>query len=367
MTPRRVAVLFVCGLLVIAGAIWLSSRRHLERATLAADLVLPGLEAGINAVSEVDLRRGDGTRTSLKKASAGWVVGEREWAAEPGKVRKLLLDLGALNVVEEKTRLPENYPQLGVEDVNTPKASGTQVDVVTPGHTYSLIVGKTSSGKSGYVRVAGTAASLLAAPLLTLDADPKTWLEHSLIDLPVTRIRRVEEKPLDGPAYAAARDKKEQADFSVTGVPKGRQLTGAGAADSLAGALSGLTLEDVQKSAAPADARVSRAVFRTFDDLEVTVTGRKDGARALIALSAHAMAPATEGEAQQLNTRLGGWEFEIPDYKYGVMFRPLEELLQKLPEPAKKPPAAKVATPKPAAAPAATPAATPPAATPPAK
>jgi len=99
MTPRRVAVLFVCGLLVIAGAIWLSSRRHLERATLAADLVLPGLEAGINAVSEVDLRRGDGTRTSLKKASSGWVVGEREWAAEPGKVRKLLLDLGALNVV----------------------------------------------------------------------------------------------------------------------------------------------------------------------------------------------------------------------------------------------------------------------------
>jgi hypothetical protein len=359
MTPRRVAVLFVCGLLVIAGAIWLSSRRHLERATLAADLVLPGLEAGINAVKEVDLRRGDGTRTSLKKASAGWVVGEREWAAEPGKVRKLLLDLGALNVVEEKTRLPENYPQLGVEDVSTPKALGTQVDVVTPGHTYSLIVGKTSSGKSGYVRVAGTAASLLAAPLLTLDADPKTWLEHSLIDIPVTRIRQVEEKPLDGPAYAAARDKKEQADFSVTGVPKGRQLTGPGAADSIAGALSGLTLEDVQKSAAPAKAKVSRAVFRTFDDLEVTVTGRKDGTRSLIALSAHATAPATEGEARQLNTRLGGWEFEIPDYKYGVMFRPLEELLQKPPEPAKKPPAAKVAAPKPAPKPAATPATTP--------
>jgi Domain of unknown function (DUF4340) len=357
MTPRRVAVLFVCGLLVIAGAIWLSSRRHLERATLTADLVLPGLEAGINGVSELDLRRGDGTRTSLKKASVGWVVGERDWAAEPGKVRKLLLDLGALNVVEEKTRLPENYPQLGVEDVNTPKATGTQVDVVTPAHTYSLIVGKTSSGKSGYVRVAGSAASLLAAPLLTLDADPKTWLEHSLIDLPVTRVRQVEEKPADGPAWSAAREKKEQPDFIVTGAPKGRQLSAPGAADSVAGALSALTSEDVQKGAAPADAKVSRAVFRTFDDLEVTVTGRKDGTRSLIALSAHATTPAAAGEAQQLNTRLGGWEFEIPDYKYGVIFRPLEELLQKLPEPVKKPAAAKVAAPKPTATPAATPAA----------
>jgi hypothetical protein len=71
MTARRVAVLLILGLLVIAGAIWLSSRRHLDHATLAGDLVLPGLEASVNAVTEVDLRRGDGTRTSLKKASVG--------------------------------------------------------------------------------------------------------------------------------------------------------------------------------------------------------------------------------------------------------------------------------------------------------
>lgn len=371
MTPRRVAILLLCALAVIAGAIWLSSRRHLEHATLAGDLVLPGLEAAINTVTEVDLRRGDGTRTSLRKASVGWVVGERDWAAEPGKVRKLLLDLGALNVVEEKTRLPENYPQLGVEDVSTPKASGTAVDVVTPGHTYALIVGKTSSGKSGYVRVAGTAASLLAAPLLTLDADPKTWLEHSLIDLPAARVRQVEEKPLEGAPYAAARDKKEQTDFSVTGVPKGRQLTGPGAADSIAAALADLTLEDVQKSAMPPDARVSRAVFRTFDGLEVTVTGRKDGTRSLIALSARGTAPATEAEAQALNTRLGGWEFEIPDYKYGTIFRPLEELLQRKPQPVRKASARSAAAKNPAATPAASPAASPaaakPAATPAAK
>src|SRR2546430_12037173 len=35
-------------------------------------------------------------------------------------------------------------------------------------------------------------------------------------------------------------------------------------------------------------------------------------------------------------SRLGGWEFEIPDYKYAAIFRPLEELLKKLPQPVKK-------------------------------
>jgi hypothetical protein len=31
-----------------------------------------------------------------------------------------------------------------------------------------------------------------------------------------------------------------------------------------------------------------------------------------------------------------GWEFEIPSYKYDGMFRPLEDLLKKLPEPPAK-------------------------------
>jgi hypothetical protein len=332
-----VALLLACGLVLIAFAIWLSSRRHLEHAMLAGDLVLPGLVQSVNTVTEVDLRRGDGTHTSLKRASVGWVVGERDWAAEPGKVRKLLLDLGALNVVEEKTRLPANYPQLGVEDVSTPKATGTQIDVVTPARTFALIVGKTSSGKSGFVRVAGAAPTLLAAPLLTPDADPKSWLERSLVDVPQTRIRQVDEKPATGPSFSATRDKKEQPDFTVAPLPKGRLLTSAGAADSIASALSGLTLEDVQKTAASADAKAARAVFRTFDGLELEVTGRKDGSRSLITLAARATAKDADAEAHALNTRLAGWEFEIPEYKYGAIFRTLDDLLQPKPEKPAKP------------------------------
>ncbi|HLJ37882.1 MAG TPA: DUF4340 domain-containing protein [Steroidobacteraceae bacterium] len=350
MTPRGVVVLLGCGVLLVVGAIWIASQRHLEHATMAADLVLPGLEKSVATVTEVDLRRGDGTHTSLKKESSGWVVAERGWPADTGKVRKLLLDLGALNVVEEKTRLPANYPQLGVEDVNTPKAGGTEIEVLTPARRYALIVGHNSSGKSGYVRVAGAAPSLLAAPLLTPDADPKTWLEHALVDVPSTRVREVQMKPAEGPSYTAAREKKEQTDFAVSPLPKGRQLTGPGAADSIASSLGSLSLDDVQKAAPPADARLAHALFRTFDGLEVAVSGRKDGARSLIALAARSTAEATAEEAQRLNAKLNGWEFEIPDYKYSALFRPLDELLQRPPE---KPKAVKAAKKTAAAAPAA--------------
>jgi len=336
MSARRVTWLLVVGAAVIAFAIWLSSRRHLERDLAAGQLVLPGLEQNVNGVTTVSLKKGDATHATLKKDGTVWDVGERGWPANVGKVRKLLLDLGALNIVEEKTRLPANYPALGVEDVDSAKATGTVVDVTAPARTWALIIGKSSGAKSGYVRVAGTPQSLLAAPLLNVEADPKMWLETDLIDLPVERVREIEERPAQGATYSASREKKEQTNFTVSPVPKGRQLTGPGAADAMAAALSALTLEDVRKSDAAAGAPAARAVFRTFDGLEVELAGRKDGTHSLIAISARSTATPTAGEAQKLDSRFKGWEFEIPDYKYAAIFTPLDDLLQKPPEPAKK-------------------------------
>jgi hypothetical protein len=349
MTPRRALWLLLAGAAVIGFAIWLSSLRHLERATTAGDLVLPGLDRAVNNVTQVQLARGDETHATLTRQGSEWVVAERGWPAERGKVRKLLLDLAALNVVEEKTRLPANYPQLGVEDVSSAKATGTRLEVSSPAKKRVLIVGKASGSKSGYVRVADSAQSLLAAPLLSVDADPKAWLERTLLDVAPERVREIEEHPADGPAYTAARAKAEQNDFTVAPLPKGRELSSPGAANSLAAALSALTLEDASKAPAGGAAAAAHAVFRTFDGLEVSLSGRKDGNRALISLSAHSPAGAGAAEAEQLSARLAGWEFQVPDYKYAAIFATLDDFLKPLPpapaKPAKPGTAAKPAKP----------------------
>jgi Domain of unknown function (DUF4340) len=338
MTARRVAILLVAGVLLIALAIWLSSKRHTERATLAGSAVLPGLgKTTLNSVSEVRLSKGDGTKTTLKRSATDWMVAERDYAADSGKVRKLLLDLAALNVVEEKTRAPENYPALGVEDTTSDKAAGTRVDAVTPAKTFSLIVGKSSGAKSGYVRVANSPQSLLAAPLISLDADPRRWLDHTLIDIPQDRIREVAVKPAQGPGYTATRASKDQADFTVAEVPKGRELSSPAAADPIAGSLGSVSLDDVRHAPAdPAAGTVSHAIFRTFDGLEIEVVGHKDGNSAFVSFTPRSTAKETQAEAQTLESKVKGWEFEVPSYKYDGMFRPLEDLLKKPPEPAAK-------------------------------
>jgi hypothetical protein len=186
------------------------------------------------------------------------------------------------------------------------------------------------------VRVVGTPQSLLAAPLISVDADPKSWLDKELIDIASTRVRAVEEKPAEGPAYALARDKPEQPSFTVSPIPKGRTLTGPAAADGIAAALSALTLDDVRKAQDVPQSQISHVTFHTFDGLQIDVAGRKDSAHALVAISAHAGDKQTEAQAATLNARCQGWEFEIPDYKYTAIFTPLEDLLVKPPVPAKK-------------------------------
>ena len=337
MTPRRVALLLGAGVVVIAFAIWVSSKRHLDRATMAGDLVLPGLESALNTVTEIRLTKGDQTHTTLKKGAAEWAVGERDYPADSGKVRKFLFDLGALNIVEEKTHNPANYPQLGVEDTTSPKATGTRIAVVTPSKVYELIIGKSSSAKSGYVRVPSTEQALLAAPSLSVDADPKRWLDHTLIDIHQDRVKEVEEKPADGPAYTASREKKEQTDFTVSNIPKGRELSSPVAADPIAGALGGMTFDDVHKAAtpAPADAKVAHAIYRTFDGLEVDIAGRKDGTRDLITFTVRSTAKETADEAQKLTAQLQGYEYELPSYKYDGIFHSLEDLLKPVEAPKK--------------------------------
>lgn len=341
MTPRRVLILLGAGIVIVAFAIWMASGRNLEHATNSGDLVLPGLESALNTVTEVRLTKGDETHTTLKKGATDWVVAERDYPADSGKVRKFLLDLGALNVVEEKTRNPANYQQLGVEDTSSPKSTGTRAALVAPSRVYEIIVGKSSSAKSGYVRVPTAQQALLAAPSLSVDADPKRWLDHTLIDIAQERIKEVEEKPGEGPSFTASREKKEQTDFTVNNIPKGRELTSPVAADSIAGSLGSLTLDDVRKESGAGDPKVSHAVFRTFDGLELDVAGRKDGTHDLISITVRSTAKETADEAQKLTTQLRGWEYEVPSYKYDAIFTSLDSLLKPV-----EPPKAEKAKPK---------------------
>jgi hypothetical protein len=338
ISSRHLLALSVAGVVAIGLALWVSSRNSGEPPA-ATGPVLPGLEPQLNSVSEVRLTKGDGTRATLRKGATQWQVAERGFPADSGRVRKLLINLADLQVEEPKTRDPASYPELGVEDVGANKnAGGTRIDLIEPKGAVSIIVGKPSGTNASFVRVAGSAQSVLATPQLIPDADPRRWLDNAVLDLPQDKVKQVEVQP-------GSRTAATQTDFTVSNLPKGRELSSASAADPVAGSLASLTLDDVRKAAAAQStaADTAHAVFHTFDGLVVDVAGRKEGDLRYIRLSAHADAAGAKAQADAL-AKFDGWELAIPGYKYDAVFRPMDELLKPLPE-KPKPQKAHAATP----------------------
>lgn len=324
MRPGQIAGLIVAGGVLIGAGLWLASRQGASSsAEDAQGPVLALRQQDLNGVTRLHLYKGDGSHATLTREANRWLVSERGYPADTGQVRKLLLDLSSLQVEEEKTADPALYAKLGVEDPQGFQTSSTGVDIDAGGKTVGLIIGHSYGTRSVYVRVRGRGRSVLATPQLAPDADPRHWLDRALLDIAPERIMEVDLKPQGGPDYTIRR---AAADFTVTPIPKGRELADPAAAGSQAGALAGLQLDDVRK--AGAEAAVAHATYLTSDGLALTLSGIQNAEQRYLSIAASATSPAALAQARELNARLAGWEFEVPGYRYDSLFRPLERLLK---------------------------------------
>jgi len=326
MRPGQVLGLIAAGVALTGSGLWLVSRHVADSALDAQGPVLPLKQDALNSVTALRIFKGDGSHATLTRAATGWIVAERGFPADTGQVRKLLLDLSGLQAEEQKTRDPTLYSKLGVEDPSGVQSASTGVAIDSTGSTVTLIVGKTFGTAGTFVRVAGQAQSLLATPQLTPDADPRHWLDRSLLDIAPDQVIEADVTPPQGPGYAVKRASQGSTEYRVDPLPKGRELSDPSAPASQAGALAGLQLDDVRKAAA--DAAVAHASFRTSDGVVIVIAGHPQNEQRYISISVSGDSAAAQQRARELNARLSGWEFEIPGYRYETLFRPLEQLLK---------------------------------------
>jgi len=371
MNRRKLTLLAVSAVVLLAAGIWLNASRTRQQTVQSGERVFPDLAAALAEVDEIRISRGDGSHTTLKRRSDGWTVAERNYPADARRVRDLAFALANLEIVERKTSDPANYPKLGVEPADTPTATSTLVEVVAGKKSWPLIVGKNAEGSAVYVRKPAEAASALAQPTLTVDPDQKRWIDRLLTDIPAAQVHDISIKPAKGPAYLLKRDDPD-ADLVMNPVPRGRTPVTAMSLEGQAGALVSLNFDDVRAAPSPAPAATDRATFRTFDGQVIEFAGRRDGDKAFVTVSAQRdpalaaqfpqpaaaattastdasaepakapaapvapAAPAAPTEAprpraqtvEHLAARTAGVEFEIPLYKYESLFKPQEELLE---------------------------------------
>ena len=350
MTAARLLALVAAALLAIGGALWLSSQRHLEAASPNGGAFLSALKPLVNDVDQISLRRGDGSATHVLRTAGGWRVQERDYPADASKVRSLLLDLANAKIIEEKTHDPALYPLLGVEAVSGPGAGGIALELRAAKQTFAVIVGKPSGAQQGFARVASQEASYLISPQLNVTAAPANWIDLALFNIAPERVAAVTISLAKAAPYTATRS-DSKSELVVSPLPAGRELISPNATASLQSALTDLTISDVTAAALAVAASsqppaAAHCEVRTLDGLLISIDGRESAENRFIRARVVAnpaasttLTNAARAEIAALTARLQNREFEIPNYKFNALFKPLEELLKPKAAPVKAAPA----------------------------
>ncbi len=204
MNRQRFTALLVAALLAISGALYLSTQRNLPRDPHGMAL-LPSLAGELNSVSALTVRKGAAAPVTVHKQGEQWTVAERaDYPADVAKLKKLLLALSDAKIREEKTSNPDSYAVIGVEDPSQPGAGGTQVELTAQNGKHAVIVGK-SAGEGTFIRRAGEKTSYMVEPAISVEAEPRYWIDTRLLDIPTDKIQSVESKPASGAAYSVHR------------------------------------------------------------------------------------------------------------------------------------------------------------------
>ncbi|MCZ6598394.1 MAG: DUF4340 domain-containing protein [Planctomycetota bacterium] len=371
MSPKALAILVLVTLVTVAAAALAVRGRDPSRAApeeLGA--VLPGLLERVNDVAEIQIEKG-GESLVLRRAGETWVVPERGgYPARFERVSETLLKIARLEIVEPKTRKPERYARLGVEDPDAEDSRSTLLTLrdENGNELAALIVGNVIYGRGDqtvHVRRAGDEQAFLCQGDLSPETNPMRWIETEIVRIDNIRMRKVEIAHADGEVLSLRKAIPAQQDFTIDAVPMDRTPKTIASGNAAGRALAYLSFDDVRRASEfdfEAAETVASSEYTTFDGLRVTVDTHVLEEESWITLQAvyedpntpalvvgpqpeagdpetappasdEAAAKADEvrAEVDEINARVGSWVYRVPSYKADLFVERMEDLLAELP------------------------------------
>lgn len=335
MTPKSVIGLGVVTFVaVVAAAVSIADQYGKTRQAGIEEPIVAGLEDRINDVASLSVKSSDDAFT-VNRGANGWTIAEKGGFPADGKmVRRVLFQLSQLRLIEPKTQMSERYPLLEVEDVTADAKSALLTIADESGAVAaSVIVGKTkldlagATGKGVYLRRPDEKQAWLARGELTVRKSVSDWLAKDILNIGEDGIRRVTSTQADGEVIVYSRDDPTSKEFVIADLPEGKSLKKDVLKD-LPAALSGLRLTDVapaSEKALPSD-RMIRAEVLTFDGLIVDI-GMQDSEEGIWATFAAKGSEELAGKIDEINGRLAGWVYRVPDVKFRPLLKKLDDLV----------------------------------------
>lgn len=381
---KTLSALAVIAAILIAVTVFVSQRKD-AASPQTGQPVFPGLKATINDVSEMSIVTQSGTIT-IHRAEDSWRVKEKhEYPADLGKVREALIGLAELKILEPKTRKPELYEKLGVQDVEAEGSLSTSVTLKdAAGNTLAAVIigndrpaGGNGDQKEMFIRKPENPQTWLAMGTLSIEKNPGEWLDKELVRIETNRVRRLRVIHPDDTRLVLEKAKPADLDYHMVDLPEGLELQSQFTVNNVVSTVASLSMDDVNpRSEIPFDRQpVVTAVFQTFDGLEGTVKILRKDEKNYVQISAafnadliwkpepeeapepeQASAPQAAGqpepkaqdkeapakpeqpkikpepevkaEIQALNKRTANWVYVIPQFRAEAILKKPQDLLK---------------------------------------
>lgn len=300
--------------------------------------LFPGLSAKLDHLAEIDLTDLRGTFHVKLMPGKGWVIVEKnDFPAAFSEVRSTAVGMAGLELTQPKTTNPKLFHTVYLGDP-AKKGSGIEVTLINDkGQKMAqAIFGKQvettdALGRSGiFVRRPGEDRAWLARGYVTASSAMSDWFDKNIVTLMRDDIRDTHVEPPKGPAYTVSRATKDQMDFTLDDMPKGRDLAYASIPDGVGTSLIGFTFDDVKPIQQVDFSKASELTTDTFGGLTLRLRLVKDGDQYWAALNAEATSAEAQQQAAMINARADNWAFNVPSYK-GQLFETTRDSLLKAP------------------------------------
>ena len=305
MMAIKVAGLF--GMAVLTAA--LLFKMSPDNAKDGPRLVFPNLKEQLSGLTSIKVTNSDGNSVSILKQDGRWVLEEKSgYDVDFSKLSRFLGHFSEHRIVEEKTSIPSNHSRLGVA-VNDPGAGASVI--IMPGE-YFLFVGNEAPSQGSFVRYAGDSQVYLTKEPVEASADWLEWIDPVVINIEPANVREVKIATESAELLLANRN-ESSGEFELLGIPAGRELKHATAADSLTRLLVNVRMLDVE----PYNPLI-------FQDRSIT---------RFVLLNGEAIVVGTiivSGRFMMHVERksLADWQFEISEFTYNEFNKNMEAMLK---------------------------------------
>lgn len=331
MTPKTVAILGVCAVVSVAAATYgVSQRVGFETTEFEGQRVFPDLVDQASGVTEMVVTQSGQVKT-FQLRDGQWTLAESDnYPVHNNAVTKVMFGLSNMQYLDAKTASPERHRALQLEDPETKEDNSQLVALKAEGGDIlaELLVGRanyflpeTTTGGM-YVRKPGDNQTWLVRGLVDIGAEPRDWLQRTIVDIPVENVIRAEARHPDGEIQIVRPNADVTGGFEFENLPEGTKLKSAFAPRNIAALLNSFVLNNVRKAENvelnPDDAYVG--VFETKDDKRIELRmWQQDGTQYLIVDAAYAGSDAQSDAAKQvadITQRTDGWVYIVPEYQF---------------------------------------------------